>query len=47
MLDITEYKMVNREGWWECYQRNTPSDRIKIVVINLFLYPDPRTRSMS
>ena len=50
MLDITEYEMVNREGWLEWYQANTPSNRIKIVVINLFIlfiYPDPRTRSRS
>ena len=50
MLDITEYEMVNREGWLEWYQTNTRSNRIKIVVINLFIlfvYPDPRTRSRS
>ena len=51
MLDITEYDMVNREGWLEWYQTNTRSNRIKIVVINfffiLFVYPDPRTRSRS
>lgn len=50
MLDITEYEMVNREGWLEWYQTNTRSNRIKIVVINLFIlfvYPNPRTRSRS
>ena len=38
MLDITEYKMVNGEGWLELYPTNTRSNRIKIVVIYVFIY---------
>ena len=33
MLDITEYKMMNRESWLELYQTNTRSNTIKTVVI--------------
>ena len=38
MFDITEYKMVNRKGWLELYQTNTRSNRIKTVVVNLFIW---------
>ena len=34
MLDIAEYKMMNREGWLELYQTNTRNNTIKTVFIN-------------
>ena len=37
MLDITEYKMVNGEGWLESYPTNTRSNRMKIVLIYVFI----------
>ena len=38
MLDIAEYKMMNREGWLELYQTYTRSNTIKTVIIYLFIY---------
>ena len=38
MLDITEYKMMNRESWLELYQTNTRSNTIKTVVIYSLIF---------
>ena len=38
MLDIAEYKMMNREGWLELYQTNTRSNTIKTVVIYSLIF---------